>query len=83
MLASWMETERLFGDFLWMEDGEKRSLHYVPWDALKAPKARGGLGVPNADKRNIALLWQSGYLSHLNAMPHGWIAQVYGLWRRD
>lgn len=42
--------------FLWAEEPGQRKWHYAPWDALEAPKEGSGVGLPDVDLKNIALL---------------------------
>lgn len=82
--------EKLMRNFLWdaQEDGKARSL--VAWKTVQEPKERGGLGLGNLRKRNVALLgkwlwrfplerralWARIITSKYGLQPNGWDAKV-------
>ncbi|PKI44473.1 hypothetical protein CRG98_035147 [Punica granatum] len=48
--------DKLNRDFPWGSTSDKKKLHLVSCEIVTQPKAVGGLGIPNMDKRNKALL---------------------------
>ncbi|CAN1848748.1 LINE-1 reverse transcriptase homolog, partial [Linum perenne] len=58
------QIERMQCRFLWEGVSEVRKLHLVRWDLVKAPLARGGLGILDLSCMNSALLnkwsWRFG-----------------------
>ena len=50
------KLDKLNRDFLWGSMSEKRKLHLVGWSKIVRPKEDGGLGIPTAKAKNIALL---------------------------
>lgn len=54
-------VDRVCGNFIWRSTEEKRKLHMVGWDKITRPKGEGGLGVPAARPRNLALTAKLGW----------------------
>ena len=50
------KIDKINKDFLWGTTTEKKKLHLVGWNKIIKPKEEGGLGIPAARTRNIALL---------------------------
>ncbi|PKI44750.1 hypothetical protein CRG98_034859 [Punica granatum] len=50
------KLDRLNRDFLWGSTSTKRKIHLVSWEVATMSKASGGLGIPNMNLRNKALL---------------------------
>ncbi|PKI46327.1 hypothetical protein CRG98_033303 [Punica granatum] len=48
--------DKINRDFLWGSTSDKKKLHLVSWEVITRPKSMGGLGIPNMDNRNKALL---------------------------
>lgn len=46
----------LQSNFLWSENVNKRSIHWVNWEIVCKPKEKGGLGVRDVREMNKALL---------------------------
>ena len=55
------KVNKLCRNFLWGGEGEYRREPYVSWDAVCLPRKKGGLGIKNLDKWNVAsiakLVW--------------------------
>lgn len=49
-------TYRLNRSFLWGSSKNHRKLHLVNWRTITLPKNQGGLGIPRAEGKNLALL---------------------------
>lgn len=57
--------DKIKRDFLWKKnEGPTQGVHLINWDAICIPKIWGGLGIPDLECRNIALLmrwwWRLG-----------------------
>ena len=47
--------------FWWSRSLDRSSLHWVAWDKLASPKARGGIGFRDLELFNLALLGKHGW----------------------
>ena len=47
--------------YWWSSSLDKRSMHWVSWETLATPKARGGMGFRELELFNIALLGKHGW----------------------
>ena len=47
--------------FWWSGSLDRSSLHWVAWDKLASPKARGGMGFRDLELFNLALLGKHGW----------------------
>jgi hypothetical protein len=47
--------------YWWSSSIDRRSVHWVQWESLASPKARGGMGFRNLEMFNLALLGKHGW----------------------
>ncbi|KAE8767807.1 Alanyl-tRNA synthetase [Hordeum vulgare] len=47
--------------YWWSSSVDRRSLHWLSWDALSEPKGRGGMGFRDLESFNLALLGKHGW----------------------
>ncbi|CAN1162881.1 Putative ribonuclease H protein At1g65750, partial [Linum perenne] len=76
---------RVQNRFLWEGCGEGRRPHLVRWDLVKAPRCRGGLGVLDIHRMNVALLgkWGWRYASERNSWWRSLILEKCGAGRSE
>ena len=46
--------------YWWSSSLDKKSMHWIAWDALATPKVRGGMGFSDLHLFNVALLGKQG-----------------------
>ncbi|CAN1131720.1 Putative ribonuclease H protein At1g65750 [Linum perenne] len=75
------ELERMQNKFFWEGCGAERRPHLVKWEMVKEPKCRGGLGVLDLRKMNLALLgkWSWRFATERNAWWRGKMVEKYGV----
>ncbi|CAN1814333.1 Putative ribonuclease H protein At1g65750 [Linum perenne] len=79
------ELEKMQNRFLWEGCGEERRPHLVRWDVVKVQKERGGLGVLDLRRMNMALLgkWGWRFATEINSWWRNLIVEKCGRGRSE
>jgi len=77
------EVKRIQKNFLWDWGSENRKIAWVAWDKICQSKDKGGLGVIDIEKFNLALLgkWIWRLKSEEGSLWKDIIESKYGGWR--
>jgi len=77
------EVKRIQKNFLWDWGSENRKIAWVAWDKICQPKDKGGLGVIDIEKFNLALLgkWIWRLKSEERSFWKDILVSKYGGWR--
>ncbi|KAL4273826.1 hypothetical protein GQ457_13G020550 [Hibiscus cannabinus] len=50
------EIDKIVRGFIWGSSAASRKIYLVNWSSIAQPRARGGLGIPRANERNLAFM---------------------------
>lgn len=60
--------DKISRNFLWCSTNTKCKLHVVSWNQICKPLREGGLSIPQAKSRNLALIMALAWRFHTNSL---------------